>query len=73
MLNRSRMGSSVNPEKSDGGQRSARIIRFPLLRRKEHSASDDCQHRWIFLAPGYQLCAKCGAVRKKPSATEDAR
>ena len=64
MLNRIQRKHLVNPEK----RRSvAQIIRLPFVRRTVH-ASDVCQHRWIFLAPGYQICAKCKAVRKKPSA-----
>lgn len=31
------------------------------------SCGADCEHRWIFLMPGYQLCSKCGAIRKKPA------
>lgn len=62
MLERSEMNSGVNPENK---RRSARIIRFPLVRRIMR-ASAECEHRWIFLAPGYQLCVKCGAVQRKP-------
>ena len=66
MLNRIQRKYLVNPEKR---RSTARVIRFPLVRRIIR-ASEPCAHRWIFLAPGYQMCAKCRAVRKKPSAME---
>lgn len=26
----------------------------------------DCDHRWRFLMPGFQMCTSCGAIRRKP-------
>jgi hypothetical protein len=69
MLNRTRIRPVVNREKPGSRIRgTARSVRLPFVRRIIR-ASDSCDHRWIFLAPGYQMCAKCRAVRKKPSFT----
>lgn len=65
MLNRTQRRTIVNTEKPRSRRR---VFRFPFVRRIIR-ASDSCDHRWVFLAPGYQICAKCRAVRRKPSMT----
>jgi len=31
---------------------------------QRNNGDDECQHVWIWLAPGYEVCSRCKAIRK---------